>query len=200
MATKVKAAVVESLSQPCTVCGGALSPEGECTVCGTKHEVAANGSVAMAPNAPPREGDNGLSQWLSGEAGDSTLQAWLGAAPAQPTAPDTGVEALKKWLTGEEGAFDEWLGGVAVASAEVPGDVGRKIKDLQARLDERERELRARELEAGGLRAEVDAFRKTVTSELANFKSGRFDPVRYIEETAMLNKDLQTEIAKRKEL
>ncbi len=200
MATKAKPAVVESLSQPCTVCGGVLSPEGDCTVCGTKHEVAANGSVAVAPTGRARNGDNGLSQWLSGEGGDSTLQAWLGVAPPQPAAPDTSVEALKKWLTGEEGAFDEWLGGVAVASAEVPGDVGRKIKDLQGRLDERERELRARELELGGLRAEVEAFRKTVTSELANFKSDRFDPVRYIEDTAMLNKELQTEIAKRKEL
>ena len=201
MATKAKAAVVESVSQPCTVCGGALSPDGECTTCGTKHEVAANGSVAATANGPARNGDSGLSKWLSGEGGDQSLQAWLGAGPAPGSrAPDTSVEALKKWLTGEEGAFDEWLGGVAGAAAEVPGDAGRKIKDLQAKLTERDRELRTRELEIDGLRAEVEAFRRTVTSELSNFKSDRFDPVRYIEESAMLSKDLQTEIAKRKEL
>ncbi len=201
MATKAKAAVVESLAQPCTVCGGALNPEGDCTICGTKHEVAANGTVARLPNGAAKNGDNGLSQWLSGEGGDTGLQTWLGVGPPQaPPAADTNVEALKKWLTGEEGAFDEWLGGVAAAVAEAPGDVGRKIKELQARLEDRERELRARELEADGLRAEVDAFRKTVTSELSNFKSDRFDPVHYIEETASLNKELQTEIAKRKEL
>ncbi len=204
MATKAKAAVVDSASQPCTVCGGALGPEGECTICGTKHEVAANGSVSVAPNGAARNGDNGLSQWLSGEGGDSGLQAWLGAGPPPaPTAPDTSVEALKKWLTGEETAFDEWLGAVAPtveAGPKAPAEAGRKIKELQARLEDRERDLRARELEMDGLRAEVDAFRRTVTSELSNFKSGRFDPVHYIEETASLNKELQTEIAKRKEL
>src|SRR3989475_11063517 len=36
--------------------------------------------------------------------------------------------------------------------------------------------------------------------EHANFQQGKFDPVKYIEETANLSKQLQTEIAKRKEL
>lgn len=208
MATKSKAAV-ESVPQACGVCGGALSPNGECTICGTKHEVSANGSaVPLAANAPPKvhanrsnNADNGLSRWLSGEGGDQGLQAWLGAGPSPGGRPgDTSVEALKKWLTGEERAFEEWLGGVAAAAAEAPGDVDRRIKDLQAKLDDRERELRAREFESDGLRAELDAFRQTVASELSTFRSGRFDPVRYIEETATLNKQLQTEIAKRKEL
>src|SRR5439155_2373301 len=105
------------------------------------------------------------------------------------------------WLTGEEGAFDEWLGGtVTVAEAAPPGDAGRRIKELQGKLDERERDLRSRDIELDGLRAEIGAFRKTVSSELSTFKSGRFDPVKYIEDSAMLNKQLQTEIAKRKEL
>ena len=207
MATKSKAAV-DAVPQACGVCGGALSPDGECTICGTKHEIGANGSATpLAANAPPKNhssgpnnADNGLSRWLSGEGGDQSLQVWLGGPAPGPRPGDTSVEALKKWLTGEERAFDEWLGGVAAAVSEVPGDVGRKIKDLQARLDDRERDLRARDLEIDGLRAELDAFKQTVQRELSTFKSGRFDPVRYIEETASLNKNLQTEIAKRKGL
>ncbi|TLZ66961.1 MAG: hypothetical protein E6K16_01330, partial [Methanobacteriota archaeon] len=103
--------------------------------------------------------------------------------------------------TGEETAFDEWLGGATpVAEVTAPGDAGRRIKELQAKLDDREKDLRARDIELDGLHAELDAFRKTVNSELSTFKSGRFDPVKYIEDSATLNKNLQTEIAKRKEL
>src|SRR3989441_2937364 len=43
-------------------------------------------------------------------------------------------------------------------------------------------------------------MRATLNRELANFRQGRFDPVKYIEETANLSKQLQTEIAKRREL
>ena len=205
MATKGKSSV-DVTAQSCGVCGGALSSEGECTTCGTKHELGTNGTmVPVSSNGPPRSGgsDNGLTKWLSGESGDSSLQAWLGGSPRAGAAvpQDSNVEALKKWLTGEERAFDEWLGGgVAVAEAGPPGDAGRRIKELRARLDDRERGLRARDIELDGLHAELDAFKKTVSSELSKFRSGRFDPVKYIEESAMLNKNLQTEIAKRKDL
>src|SRR3989449_4876003 len=43
-------------------------------------------------------------------------------------------------------------------------------------------------------------MRVTLNRELANFRQGKFDPVKYIEETANLSKQLQTEIAKRREL
>src|SRR5207253_1781557 len=43
-------------------------------------------------------------------------------------------------------------------------------------------------------------MRSTLNRELANFRQGKFDPVKYIEETANLSKQLQTEIGKRKEL
>src|SRR5207249_7793587 len=86
------------------------------------------------------------------------------------------------------------------ASGAVPADVGRKVKDIQVKLDDRDREVRAREIEIDGLHAELGALKKTISSELSTFRSGRFDPVKYIEETAMLSKQLQTEIAKRKEL
>src|SRR2546425_11364439 len=66
--------------------------------------------------------------------------------------------------------------------------------------DDKVRELRAKALEADGLRAELDAMRSTLNRELANFRQGKFDPVKYIEESANLSKQLQTEFAKRKEL
>jgi KaiC/GvpD/RAD55 family RecA-like ATPase len=202
VATKSKSAV-DVTSQSCGVCGGSLGPDADCTICGTKHELGANGTmVPVASTTPPRNAapDHGLTKWLSGEAGDSSLQSWLGGSSGS-TARDSNVEALKKWLTGEERAFDEWLGDVAPeATAAAPGDVGRKMKELQTKLDDREREIRAREIEVDGLHAELGSFKKTVNSELSTLKSGRFDPVKYIEETATLNKQLQTEIAKRKEL
>ncbi|HTD80804.1 MAG TPA: ATPase domain-containing protein [Thermoplasmata archaeon] len=205
MATKGKSSV-DVTAQSCGVCGGTLSTEGECTTCGTKHELGANGTMVPVPsNGPPRSSgsDNGLTKWLSGESSDTSLQAWLGGAsqPGSGAPQDSNTEALRKWLTGEEGAFDEWLGGtVTVAEAAPPGDAGRRIKELQGKLDERERDLRSRDIELDGLRAELGAFKKTVSSELSTFRSGRFDPVKYIEDSANLNKNLQTEIAKRKEL
>ncbi len=205
MASKGKSSV-DVTAQSCGVCGGTLSTEGECTTCGTKHELGANGTMVPVPsNGPPRSGgsDNGLTKWLSGET-DSSLQVWLGGASqagGSGVPHDSNTEALRKWLTGEERAFDEWLGGtVTVGEAGPTGDAGRRIKELQTKLDERERDLRSRDIELDGLRAELGAFKKTVSSELSTFRSGRFDPVKYIEDSAMLNKNLQTEIAKRKEL
>ncbi|TLZ65221.1 MAG: hypothetical protein E6K13_00005, partial [Methanobacteriota archaeon] len=169
-------------------------------------EIGANGMMMPVGSSGPRSGspDPGMSKWLRGESsGDASVQVLLGGAPAQSSGPDSNVEALKKWLTGEERAFDEWLGTAApepTASGGVPADVGRRVKDIQGKLDDRDREVRAREIEIDGLHAELGALKKTISSELSTFRSGRFDPVKYIEETAMLSKQLQTEIAKRKEL
>src|SRR3989442_3676435 len=66
--------------------------------------------------------------------------------------------------------------------------------------DDKVRDLRAKALEVDGLRAELDAMRTTLNRELANFRQGKFDPVKYMEDSANLSKPLQTELAKRKEL
>src|SRR3989441_723248 len=66
--------------------------------------------------------------------------------------------------------------------------------------DDKVRELRTKALEVDGLHAELESMRATLNRELANFRQGKFDPVKYIEETANLSKQLQTEIAKRREL
>jgi KaiC/GvpD/RAD55 family RecA-like ATPase len=168
-----------TVAQACRVCGGEVNPHGECVVCGTKQS-----------EAPARSGDSGAAAWLRGDASGG-MGSWLpGGAGA-----DSRDEALRKWLAGEDTAFQDWIG-VPAAS-----DVSKASRGTTDRpSDDKLRELRAKALEADGMRAELDAMRATLNKELANFRSGKFDPVKYIEETANLSKQLQTEIAKRKEL
>src|SRR5207302_1431421 len=118
--------------------------------------------------------------------------AWLGASTSGGDSRD---EALRKWLAGEDTAFQDWLG-VPTRSG-----VGRPTRGTPDRVsDDKVRELREKALETDGMRAELESMRSTLNRELANFRQGKFDPVKYIEETANLSKQLQTEIGKRKEL
>jgi len=173
-----------ALAPACRVCGGEVSSRGECVVCGTKQA-----------DKPAASAANGLASWLKGESGANGLSAWIGAP--LPNAPaDASAEALRKWLSGEEAAFQEWLGGGTPAGQAAKAS----SRGGERGSDEKVRELRAKALEVDGLRAELESMRSTLARELANFRSGRFDPVKYIEETAALSKELQTEIAKRKEL
>jgi len=127
---------------------------------------------------------------MKGES--SGTGAWLGASTSGGDSRD---EALRKWLAGEDTAFQDWLG-VPTTSGTV-----RSPRATPDRLsDDKLRELREKALETDGMRAELESMRSTLNRELANFRQGRFDPVKYIEETANLSKQLQTEIAKRKEL
>jgi KaiC/GvpD/RAD55 family RecA-like ATPase len=161
--------------QACRVCGGEVNPQGECVVCGSKQDVA------------PAAGDRGAAAWLRGE---SSGTPWLGGGGG-----DARDEALRKWLSGEDTAFQDWLG--------VPTSSGARSSSRAAsdRLsDDKVRELREKALEVDGMRAELAAMRSTLNRELVNFRQGKFDPVKYIEETANLSKQVQTELAKRKEL
>ena len=174
----VKPTVGTVSEQVCRVCGGEVNPHGECVVCGTKQDSAAPA------------GDRGLSAWMKGES--SGTAAWLGASTSGGDSRD---EALRKWLAGEDTAFQDWLG-VPTSSG-----VGRPTRGTPDRLsDDKVRELREKALETDGMRAELESMRSTLNRELANFRQGKFDPVKYIEETANLSKQLQTEIGKRKEL
>jgi KaiC/GvpD/RAD55 family RecA-like ATPase len=160
--------------QACRVCGGEVNPQGECVVCGSKQDVAPSG------------GDRGAA-WLRGESEGST---WLGGGGG-----DSRDEALRKWLSGEDTAFQDWLG---VPTSSGAASAARAANDRLS--DDKVRELREKALEVDGMRAELAAMRSTLNRELVNFRQGKFDPVKYIEETANLSKQLQTEIGKRKEL
>ncbi len=167
----------ETVSPACRVCGGEVNPHGECVVCGTKQ------------SDPPKSSDAAAASWPKGDSGGGSA-AWL----ATPSG-DARDEALRKWLGGEDTAFQEWIG-VPTASGG-----GKPLKTADERMsDDKVRALRAKAFEVDGLRAELDAMRSTLNRELANFRQGKFDPVKYIEESANLSKQLQTEFAKRKEL
>src|SRR2546428_1146589 len=139
VASKGKA-TVDVTDQSCGVCGGALSPEGECTICGTKHELGANGTmVPVRTNGPPRSGsDNGLTKWLSGEAGDSSLNAWLGGPSAPAAGPGSNAGARKEGAPGGGGGRERGHGGGAARG----GGAGRRrrggqSKENQARHEDR---------------------------------------------------------------
>jgi KaiC/GvpD/RAD55 family RecA-like ATPase len=161
-------------------------------------------AAAAAP-----ETDDALADWLSGQGGDESLSAWLGGGTVAAAAPqahppeDGNVEALRKWLAGE-GELDEWLGvegkSEAPEAPRAPSDVLGRLREKERLLDERNEELRERERELEGLRAEVGELRRVVKEELKAFRSGKFDPLRYVEEMASLQKDLHREIARRKQL
>src|SRR3989454_4614278 len=169
--------VERTVPPACRVCGGEVNPHGECVVCGTKQ------------SDPPKSPDAAVASWPKSES-DGASAAWL----ATPSG-DARDEALRKWLGGEDTAFQEWIG-VPTASGG-----GKPVKTSDERMsDDKVRDLRAKALEVDGLRAELDAMRTTLNRELANFRQGKFDPVKFIEESANLSKQLQTEFAKRKEL
>jgi len=162
----------------------------------TAGKVIAERTAAPPANGATANGGNGnaaLQQWLKG-GNDQGLNAWLGTAPATTAAQD---EALRRWLTGEEGALDQWLGTKEGSGAQAAGD---QLRENRRMLEERERELRDRELEIDGLRAELDAMKRTMTQDLSDLKSGAFDPMKYVEETARLNRELQEEIKRRRQL
>ena len=169
-----------TVSQVCRVCGGEVNPHGECVVCGTKQDAAPTAAAD----------DKGISPWLKGDSG--SMSTWLGTGM---TGGDSRDEALRKWLSGEDTAFQDWIG-VPTSSG-----VGKTSHASAERVsDDKMRELRSKAVEVDGMRAELESMRSTLNRELANFRQGRFDPVKYIEETANLSKQLQIEMAKRKEL
>src|SRR5207245_2324586 len=169
-----------TVSQVCRVCGGEVNPHGECVVCGTKQ------------SDPPKTEDRGTAAWLKGESSDGGLNAWIGASVAGGDSKD---EARRKWLAGEDTAFQDWIGVPTIT-----GGAKSARTPAERVSDDKVRELRTKALEVDGLHAELESMRATLNRELANFRQGKFDPVKYIEETANLSKQLQTEIGKRKEL
>ncbi len=169
--------IEQTVTQACRVCGGEVNPRGECVVCGTKQSDPPKRVEAAVASWPKSNSDGGSAAWLATPSGDAR------------------DEALRKWLGGEDRAFQEWIG---VPTATGGGKLPRTADDRMS--DDKGRELRTKALEVDGLRAELDAMHATLNRELATFRQGKFDPVKYIEESAKLSRQLQTELAKRKEL
>jgi KaiC/GvpD/RAD55 family RecA-like ATPase len=156
--------------------------------------------------------DEALAKWLSGEAGEGALQVWLGksapstpapSSPAQAAAPGEGKDdALKAWLTGEAGgeALEEWLSEEPLREEVPSGAVEGKIAEKDGLIKEMEQELKSREDKIRDLKSELEAFKKSLQDKLKKLKTKDFDPIKLISETAELNKQLQSEIKRRKDL
>lgn len=169
-----------------------------------------NPSVDVKKNSQSLE-DEALARWLSGEAGEGALQVWLGkgpeggqAVPNQMAAPVGGVkdDALRSWLTGEGGgeALDEWLSEEPIAAQYPPGEVEERLVEKDNIIKKIEGELKSREEEVNELKSELEAFKKSLRDKLKKLKTKDFDPIKLITETAELNKELQGEIKKRKDV
>lgn len=162
------------------------------------------------------QGDAALADWLKGDADDKSLASWLGekgkpAAKARPKAsgapePAESADALKRWLMGEEDTLQSWLGEAGVKGpaapkkAGAPAATGAELAEKEKKLAELEEILRLKEEEVRGMKVENDTLRSAMETEMKKIQSGDFDPMVLIEETARLNRELQAEVRKRKQL
>src|SRR5207244_11207565 len=129
----------------CSVSGGKANPQGECVDYGTNQ------------SDPPKADDKGATTWIKGDW-DGGLNAWIGASVSGGDSKD---DALRKWLAGEDTAFQDWIG-VPTTSG------GAKASRTPAERvsDDKVRELRTKALEADGLQAELEAMRSTLNRQL----------------------------------
>jgi KaiC/GvpD/RAD55 family RecA-like ATPase len=176
----------------------------------TAQAIHQNASAKPKKGKKKEKSDDALKKWLTGESDENGLTVWLGgdfksgkAVAAVPSEDDQTMMALKKWLTGEEDALGEWLGEGAeeTAAPEVEGVVvSEDLLKRQNEIAKREEELRLAEEEFEKTRLEAKELKETISRELKKIKTGDFDPMKLIEETAQISRDLQTEIKTRKDL
>src|SRR6266540_239415 len=105
-----------------------------CRVCGTEQSLSGG-----------KAEDKGIGTWLKSDS-DSGLNSWMGA---EGTGGDSRDDALRKWLAGEDDAFQEWIGVPTVTGGAKARRTGENVSD------EKLRDLRAKGLEVDGLRAEL---------------------------------------------
>src|SRR5206468_12292058 len=100
---------------------------------------------------------------MKGES--SGTAAWLGASTSGGDSRD---EALRKWLAGEDTAFQDWAG-VPTSSG-----VGRPTRGTADRVPaDQAREPREKALETDGSGAEVESMRPTLSLERATVRQGK---------------------------
>ncbi|MEE9489160.1 MAG: helix-hairpin-helix domain-containing protein, partial [Thermoplasmata archaeon] len=171
-------------------------------------ETIMNNILEPTEPAEDKKDPGGLTDWLSGDS-DDALGVWLGGdapeqkspAPAEAASDgeDDTMGALRKWLTGEEDALETWLGESGAAPV---GEVveSRELLERQQVLNDREDDIKRKEDEVDGMSIELNELKKIIEKELEAVRTGKFDPMKLIEETAELSKNLQTEVRKRKQL
>ncbi|MEW5936395.1 MAG: ATPase domain-containing protein [Candidatus Thermoplasmatota archaeon] len=165
------------------------------------------------PSRSQSQEDEALAKWLRGEEDEKALSTWLGDKKGKPKVVrrvsaskaegmDEGADALKRWLMGEEDTLQNWLGAPPAPKApSAPVGVGgEQLLEKEQMLMEREAAIKEKEEELNAMGAELETMKRTIEAELGKIQTGDFNPMVLIEETARLNRDLQAEIRKRKEL
>ena len=172
--------------------------------------VEQNPSEAQAPNVPKSQKEDAmLEQWLSGEredvvfSGPKTQPAEKIQIPTKPKQSKENVrdvESLKKWLDGDESALSAWL-----EEEKATASVAQKISDhgldaVGTQLAEKEKLLTQKEEELARTRAELESMKEIMAKYMDRVRTGAFDPMKLIEDTAVMNKQLQEEVKKRKQM
>jgi len=176
-----------------------------------KAEIPTKESKSAGEKPPEGEKDEALAKWLAGEGDSKDLGNLMGSdkeggapmkGPASNDKKPTGdksTEALKKWLSGEEETLEDWLG-VQPDQGKLKGPVDKKLAEKDKLLGERERALKDKEDEIEGARIEAEEAKKLFEEAAKQVELGDFDAIGLLQETAKLNKELQSEIRKRKRL
>ncbi len=112
------------------------------------------------------------------------------------------ADALKMWLKGDAGgeALEEWLTEEDKSPDHGAKSVPEGSEQLKKELDEKTKALKEKENTVTDLQNQLNEMKKEFKKTFSKVNTGDFDPLRLLEETATLNKQLQTEIKKRKEL
>ncbi|MCX8173833.1 MAG: zinc-ribbon domain-containing protein [Thermoplasmata archaeon] len=168
-------------------------------------------TTAQSKTAETREiagatkSDDALEKWLTGESETKVFgEVGKEKKSALPSISEKEnvkkVESLKKWLEGDETALGEWLEEekAAVAVAEKISTHGLDAVGVQ--LAEKEKLLSQKEEEIAKMKAEIESMKEIMGKYMDRVRSGAFDPMKLIEETAVMSKQLQEEVKKRKQM
>lgn len=214
---------IDSETGKCSVCGGADAHKDKRK--GKKVQISLGGKGETKVKPPEDTKDNsdksaaddgGLATWLSGEGDNGDLDTWMkNGEPGEKASkkdddgkkddnkpPEEGQDALRKWLSGEDDTLEDWLGDKPEKPkpARPTGPVGKQLTEREKLIEEREEALAKKEGELEGLKVEMEEVKKTMAQALESIDTGDFDPIKILEDTAKLNKELQAEIRKRKKL
>ncbi|MGB9636118.1 MAG: DUF7504 family protein [Thermoplasmata archaeon] len=163
---------------------------------------------APAQTSPPQKDDDVLlEKWLSGESEEAVFGApKKEAGPVQPKEKKiekenvVKVESLKKWLEGDESALGEWLEEEKASAAVAEKISAHGLDAVGVQLAEKEKLLTQKEEELAKARAELESMREIMAKYMERVRTGAFDPMKLIEETAVMSKQLQEEVKKRRQM
>ncbi len=137
---------------------------------------------------PPESPEEPVGEPLKEPELDQPEEPLAEEEPPQPKAQvprqEDSSDALRRWLRGDEEGLEAWLSQPEGEEPEAKADSSgaADLKDIER------------------LKEELTDLKRAIRGELANLKEGSFDPIRYLEEIAKLNRKLQEETLRRREL